>query len=660
MRTVASTTLAVFLSFLTFAFPVNAYEVDDTVPEITDRVARISFIRGDVQIRRDGTDEWEKADLNLPIVEGDEIATDANGRLEIQFNGNTHLRLAENTSVQIRQLADGGIAVSVSRGIANVRLRKFDAEKEFFEIDAPSTTVALRREGAYKIAAEGQDVGEIKVSVTDGGEARIYSANSGFTLKSGRSAKVFLTGSLAGEWETADAARFADEFDSWTAERDDVISQSLKNAHYGKYYDQDIYAADELSDNGDWQYTSDYGFVWQPNQSALRNYSDWSPYRYGTWRWVPPFGWTWVNDEPWGWATYHHGRWVWYRGRWVWTPYGYYRSNRSWWYPALVVVRVINRNICWYPLPYNRGYYNYNHGYHDWVGNRRRRDRDRRGDGVAANPTPIPPATGKPYPGPIGKVVPIEDVPEKGVITLPKEDFGTSRKIGYAAPPDIAKGVLKRTGITETPPELPLYETIKPRIGKEILVSSEKISKSIPMRKTGAAERTSKEPLDGQLRQTRFFGDRRPTSTAPAADEPVNNGRQLPRNTGAVERVQRPKPEQPAAPRDEAPVRGLPRTTEPIRRDNEPEKSETPVKETPRPVQPIRRELPPRQEAPRYEPPPRTEQPRQEPPSRKETPAPRNDPPPRRDPPAPKSESPKSSPPATKSDPGSGSRKKDG
>ena len=46
-----------------------------TVPEVTARVARISYISGDVQIRRADSREWEKAVQNLPIVEGDEIAT---------------------------------------------------------------------------------------------------------------------------------------------------------------------------------------------------------------------------------------------------------------------------------------------------------------------------------------------------------------------------------------------------------------------------------------------------------------------------------------------------------------------------------------------------------------------------------------------------------
>src|SRR5687768_17404863 len=65
------------------ANPGYVFEGDD-VPDVTARVARISFIRGEAQIRRAGVDEWERATLNLPVVEGDEIVTE-DGRIELQF-----------------------------------------------------------------------------------------------------------------------------------------------------------------------------------------------------------------------------------------------------------------------------------------------------------------------------------------------------------------------------------------------------------------------------------------------------------------------------------------------------------------------------------------------------------------------------------------------
>ncbi|HMJ07939.1 MAG TPA: FecR family protein, partial [Pyrinomonadaceae bacterium] len=335
-------------------------EEDDYVPDVTDRVARLSFISGDVRVRRGDSQEWERAVLNLPLVEGDEIATDPNGRCEIQFNTATHVRLAENSVLKLTAVKDEGIAVSLPQGSLSLVANNFDKARSYFEIDAPQTTIAVERSGVFRVDAGQRSGDDVRVAVTKDGEARVYSANSGFTLRSGRSATLAISGNYAGEWQTAEAERFADDFDSWTLDRDAVIAKLLNDAYYDKYYDRDMYGAEDLGSNGQWIYTRQYGYVWRPYSSAISGYSDWSPYRYGQWRWVAPYGWTWVGDEPWGWATYHYGRWVWDNGYWAWTPYGYYRNSRSWWQPALVVLTVLNNNVCWYPLPYNYHHYNYN------------------------------------------------------------------------------------------------------------------------------------------------------------------------------------------------------------------------------------------------------------------------------------------------------------
>ena len=342
-----SVRLTVFTAILIAAAALSLsaanFETLDDEPDVTDRVARISSIKGDVSIRRAGMDEWEKAVLNLPVMEGDEITTSDDARFEIQFNANTHVRVAANSFLKITTLNDSGIALSLAEGSLSATTKKFDAAKSYLEIDAPKTTVAVQRSGRYRIDAGKAGSQEIKVSVFDEGEARIYSNNSGFTIRDGRSARIFVEGSLAGEWENSFASNTADDFDEWVAERDSEVQKRLSRSHYGQFYDDDIYGAEDLSDNGDWTYTRDYGYVWRPYQRTIASYSNWSPYRYGHWRWLPAYGWTWVNDESWGWATYHHGRWIWYNGGWYWTPYSYYRHSRSWWSPALVVINILQQ-----------------------------------------------------------------------------------------------------------------------------------------------------------------------------------------------------------------------------------------------------------------------------------------------------------------------------
>ena len=95
----------------------------------------------------------------------------------------------------------------------------------------------------------------------------------------------------------------------------------------------------DLSSNGRWIETPEYGTVWQP----IRVASDWQPYRYGRWAWTDA-GWAWVSDESFGWAVYHYGRWGFAPELgWYWVP------GRVW-APAWVEWRFGDRYAGWCPL----------------------------------------------------------------------------------------------------------------------------------------------------------------------------------------------------------------------------------------------------------------------------------------------------------------------
>lgn len=632
---------------------VFASETDDYIPAVTDRVARVSFVRGDVQIRRAGSQGWEVAVLNLPIVEGDEIATDGNGRFEIQFNSYTHLRVAENSQIKIVGLKDDGIALSVPLGTVVLRAGEFNGTRSFFEIDAPKTTISIQKAGMYRVESGVPDSLEVFVTAAEGGEARVYSIDAGFTVKNGRRAKIYIAGSQSGEWETADASRSADEFDSWSLDRDAIIAKRLRDAYYDKYYDRDIYGAEDLNDHGEWVHTRKYGYVWRPYQTSISQYSGWSPYRYGHWRWVPPYGWTWVNDEPWGWATYHHGRWVWDSGAWYWSPYGAYRHSRSWWFPALVVVRVLGGNVCWYPLPYQYGYYDYNAYYYSHYPRRRHHNNNNYnnpggGGPVAGNPTPtpgagLPPIT--PIRGGRDKInePPLGQVPPAGVVTVASSEFGR-RKGNFGTPPlSVSQNVLSQIpDAIQAAPILPTYSDLNGAISPKIRAVRPPMASTNADIQTGATLRKSDAPLDQELQKSRIFGGREPLQINTNQGEIRTLDPPL-RKTGAVGRpVVKPGDDDGSlirvapAPKGDAPV-----YSPPVK-----QRDETPNE----PVQSPRYEPPPKREprnepvrSPRYEPPP----PRDAPPPRKDPP-PRSDPPPRNDPP-PKSDPPKSDPP--KSDP---------
>lgn len=628
---------AASLFLLLFTVGSFAYSFDDDIPELNEKVARLTYVRGNVQIRRAETEEWERAVTNLPIIEGDEIVSDKDGRFEIQFSIYKYLRGDEQTAIRILTLKDEGIAVSVPQGNINIKLTQFDAAVEFFEVDAPKSTIALQAAGSYRIDA-GQ-IGEsvVRISVFDEGEARIYSSTSGFTLRARRTARVFTDGQYDGEWELADSSGYEDSFDRWANDRDDDIAKKMRDSYYDRYYDRDITGADELNAYGDWIYTRDYGYIWRPWGSAVSSYSDWSPYRYGEWRWIPPFGWTWVNDEPWGWATYHYGRWIWYNGFWHWSPYGYDRLGRSWWRPAMVIFRNYGDTYCWYPLPYYSPYYNYN--YHYYSGHWRRRYNH---NGGGQNPTPTPtPSVTPPVSTPIltpeqrrARITtpPLQNIPPTGVVTATKDEFGRGRGTFGRPPLATAKEVLSKVPTDgETPPILPTYSEAKKTMSPTITVQKPVFGGPLTKGRTGATPRTDDAPLDNRLKTTRILGNRPPlqinTGQGDVRVKPTDAEKP---KTGAVERpINRtpplivPRTDVPKEPPAETKPRPVPVVPQQPKRDPvNPTPTPKPRDETPRYEPPRRVEPPMRREVPRYEPPPKREEPRPSPPPQKSDPPP--------------------------------------
>ncbi len=513
----------------------GAVDDDEDTPDVTDRVARVSFVEGTAKIKRADSQDWENVTLNLPLVEGDEIATDGSSRLELQFGKNQYVRVTENSSLKIVTLRDDGIALSLSLGTATTHVDGFDKSKAFFEIDAPKTTIAIEKSGTFRIDAGQDDAKDVRVAATDGGEAHVYSDNAGFTLKNGRSATIDIDGANAGEWQTSDAAAVRDEFDAWSAGRDLIVADKLKRAHYNNYYDDDMYGADDLDAYGEWVHTSQYGWVWKPYASSISGYADWSPYRYGHWEWMPPFGWIWVNDEPWGWATYHHGRWVFENGYWVWAPYPYYRPHRSWWLPALVTINIIDTHVCWYPLSFHH-HYKWDYWGHRGRDDHDRWDRDHNRDVIAKNGDqryhgPPPARDG-------GGIKDHGKLPPGSVVGVRSDEFGKGGRGIRPMPPEIANKAFDRE--PQNGELVALARGREDKVPDVFRAEPPSREAQIDHRRTevGAGTRTNGSQLDQELQKTRIFGGRTPKPVDRDPSPPTNSGpaQDKGRPTGVVER----------------------------------------------------------------------------------------------------------------------------
>lgn len=662
MRSRLSVPAALLFLLSTILLSSTPALADDTYEdeyEESARVLRVSLLKGEVSVKRVGEDEWDEARLNAPLVEGDLVATGRDSRVEIQVDARNFVRLGPDSVLKVVTLRDEGLALSLSEGTATVRLARFDKDKEYFELDAPATTIAAEKTGLYRLDVERD--GAVRVTVRDDGRARIYSQDSGFVLRNGRTARL-AGGGVERDWEFAAALGF-DQWDAWNDERERHLASRLRHDGRDRYYDSDVYGAEELDSYGDWVYTSEYGYIWRPHTTVTNAYNDWAPYRYGRWVWCPPYGWTWVADEPWGWAPYHYGRWVYASGRWGWAPRGYgYRYRRAWWRPALVVFVTVDygrdRHVCWYPLTYGQ--------------------RDPRGRLWSRRFDPVTPLRGRD----LERLHRANPAMLRAVTTLPARDFGAATLRARPAAGDIAQRALSgepvrgqlpiaRAGSTRG---VPRADAARPTgaNGRDTLIINRPASamppRVVPDRPTGAAARTPGVSLDGELRRTRVFNNREPRVPGVSAPGGDSSGSGSPgrapdsdRGTGAFERPRsngstptspggvggdatlppRARPSRPTSPVE--PSGGNPNDDgAPSRRRDSDDDSTRRARPTRPPVEQPRGDDSNSQPIPRYEPRirPRDEGERPTPPARREEPAPRRDDTPtyRPEPPAPRSE----------------------
>jgi ferric-dicitrate binding protein FerR (iron transport regulator) len=87
------------------------------------RIVRLSDVQGAVEIDRNTGQGYEKAIVNMPLVEGMKLAAKADGRAEIEFEDGSTVRITPNTKIEVTALSlqDSGAKVStvtLTQGLA--------------------------------------------------------------------------------------------------------------------------------------------------------------------------------------------------------------------------------------------------------------------------------------------------------------------------------------------------------------------------------------------------------------------------------------------------------------------------------------------------------------------------------------------------------------
>jgi hypothetical protein len=286
-----------------FAFANSA--LADDQPDPPSRVARLSYIEGQVSFSPSGTDDWVGAVLNRPVTTGDKLWTDQNSRAELHI-GSSVVRIGEMTGFSFLNLDDNITQIRLTEGTINLRVIRL-ADNETIEVDTPNLAFSALRPGHYRINVN--EAGDTSIISVRDGEGEVTGGGSAYTLHPGDYGTFTGTDTLSSDVE---ALPDEDSFDSWCDERD------LREEHAvaQRYVPDGVIGYEDLDDYGGWRPSPDYGYVWYPHVAVI----GWAPYRYGHWAWVSPWGWTWVDDAPWGFAPFHYGRWVFVGGAWGWVP----------------------------------------------------------------------------------------------------------------------------------------------------------------------------------------------------------------------------------------------------------------------------------------------------------------------------------------------------
>lgn len=295
---------------------------DDASADPPDRVARLSYLAGDVGFLPSGARDWSDASVNRPLTAGDKLSTQADARAELELGGGA-LRIDGGTDFGFLDLNDQLAQVELTQGTLNLSVRSL-AQGQSYEIDTPTLALVVDQPGTFRVdvSADGRST---QVTAFDGNAVVFGENDARRDVVAGRSYRF---DNPALDNASLQDIGGGDAFDQWCSSRDRRYAGSTSS----QYVSEDVVGYQDLDDYGAWQADDDYGEVWYPAHVA----ADWAPYRDGHWAYVAPWGWTWVDDLPWGFAPYHYGRWAYVRSRgaWGWIPGP--RGVRSIYAPALV------------------------------------------------------------------------------------------------------------------------------------------------------------------------------------------------------------------------------------------------------------------------------------------------------------------------------------
>ncbi len=278
------------------------------------RVARLSFLAGELKVQRADNTGEDSAVPNMTLREGTRILAGEDGRAEIEFEDGSLVRLTPGSSLSLDSLAVTGDAarthITLLGGLAYFELR---AAKEFsFLVEANSLELSPVENTSVRVHLSGDAPPAVAVF---SGTARVDSPGRFHVdLRDGESLRI----------DGSDPARYfldqtypQESWDWWNEERDQAASDQAAHTTEARdsYAAQQGYGWADMDANGTWYDVPGLGLVWQPYAAD----ESFDPYGFGDWV-FDSGGYTFVSGYSWGWTPFRCGRWSYTTGfGWGWS-----------------------------------------------------------------------------------------------------------------------------------------------------------------------------------------------------------------------------------------------------------------------------------------------------------------------------------------------------
>ena len=320
---------------------LQAHAADNSQP----RLLRVSLVEGDVTYQRSDVDRWVDLSINTPILEGDRIWAGRDGRVEVEFEDGSTVRLAENTSAEFSRLGDysdsGPVQIRLIRGTCSFSI---NSQAGPFVVETAMLTAVVQQSANFRVDADTD--GSSRFVLFDG-KAEVQCQAADLLLGSGETFRL-LSDDPDRYYLGTDYQR--DEWDQWNSMRNDYLTRLGRE----RASEEELPWNDgDLNNYGIWYDVPTYGRVWRPHCDT-----EWAPFRAGRWSWYDSFGWTWISYEPWGWLPYHYGRWAFVDDvGWCWVAGGV----RDPWCPGAVGWAMGPGWVAWCPLAPNEAWYPRSH-----------------------------------------------------------------------------------------------------------------------------------------------------------------------------------------------------------------------------------------------------------------------------------------------------------